>query len=75
MQFVMHALDGSKFALTVHQEFQREEPAMQTVYPRYTLAERMVLGLITVIIWPVERVVSWIRRKVAADLVPSANRR
>jgi len=48
---------------------------MQSVYPRYTLAERMVLGLITVIIWPVERVVTWIRRKVAADLIPSANRR
>ena len=48
---------------------------MQTVYPRYTLAERMVLGLITAITWPVERFLSWMRRKVAADLVPSANRR
>jgi hypothetical protein len=75
MQFVMHAADGSKFAVTCHLESQREEQAMQTVYPRYTLAERMVLGLITAIIWPVERVVTWIRRKVAADLIPSANRR
>jgi hypothetical protein len=71
----MHAADGSKFAVIFHRESQRKEPVMQTVYPRYTLAERMVLGLISVIAWPVERIVSWIRRKVAADLVPSANRR
>ena len=48
---------------------------MQTVYPRYTLAERMVLSLITVVAWPVERFFGWLRHKVAADLVPSANRR
>jgi hypothetical protein len=48
---------------------------MQTVYPRYTLAERMVLRFITVIIWPVERLAGWVRHKVAADLVPSGNRR
>ncbi len=48
---------------------------MQTVYPRYTLAERMVLGFLTFITWPVERIVSWLRRKVASDLLPSANRR
>jgi hypothetical protein len=71
----MHTVDGSKFAHILHQESQREESTMQTVYPRYTLAERMVLGLITVISWPVERVVSWIRRKVSADLVPSTNHR
>jgi hypothetical protein len=75
MQSDKHAVDGSKFAIACHLESLREEPAMQTVYPRYTLAERMVLGLITVIIWPVERLVGWIRRKVSSDLVPSANRR
>ena len=49
---------------------------MQTVYPRYTLAELMVLGLITAITWPAERLVRLDRRrKVASDLVPSANRR
>jgi hypothetical protein len=46
---IMHTVDGSKFAHILHQESQREESTMQTVYPRYTLAERMVLGLITVI--------------------------
>ena len=45
------------------------------VYPRYTLAERMVLGIATVITWPVERLFSWLRRKVVSGLVPSANRR
>ncbi len=53
----------------------KKELAMQTVYPRYTLAERMVLGLMSVMTWPVERFLRWMRRKVAADLVPSANRR
>ncbi len=48
---------------------------MQTVYPRYTLAERMVLSLITVVAWPVERFLGWLRHKAAADLVPSVNRR
>lgn len=75
MQSDKHAVDGSKFAIVCHLDSLREEPAMQTVYPRYTLAERMVLGLITVITWPVEHLVGWIRRKVASDLVPSANRR
>ncbi len=54
---------------------QKQEHGMQTVYPRYTLAERMVLGLITVVIWPVERLFVWLRHKAAADLVPSAHRR
>ena len=48
---------------------------MQTIYPRYTLAERLVLALIAIVTWPVERVLGQIRRKVAADMAPSANRR
>ncbi len=48
---------------------------MQTVYPRYTLAERMVLSLITIVTWPVERLARWIRHKVAEGLIPSANHR
>jgi hypothetical protein len=70
----MHALDGRIFAILFHREH-RKELAMQTVYPRYTLSERMVLGLMSVMTWPFERFLSWMRRKVAADLVPSANRR
>jgi hypothetical protein len=54
---------------------QKQELAMQTVYTRYTLAERMVLSLITVVSWPVERFFAWLRHKATADLVPSANRR
>jgi hypothetical protein len=48
---------------------------MQTVYPRYTLAERMVLTLIAIVTWPVEHFLGWVRRKVVVDLVPSTDRR
>ena len=67
-----------KMAANLHPyypESLNEELAMQTVYPRYTLAERMVLSLVTVVTWPVERFLGWLRHKAAADLVPSANRR
>ena len=42
---------------------------MQTVHPRYTLAERLVLAVVTMITWPVEHFLGWARRKVAVDLV------
>ncbi len=74
MQPGKSAVDGSEFAF-FYTESQKEEPAMQTVYPRYTLAERMVLGFITAITWPVERFVTWLRRKVASDLHSSADHR
>jgi hypothetical protein len=48
---------------------------MQTVYPRYTLAERMVLAVITIVTWPVERFLGWVRHRVVVDLAPSADRR
>jgi len=48
---------------------------MQTVHPRYTLAERLVLAVVTMITWPVEHFLGWARRKVVVDLVPSDNRR
>ena len=47
---------------------------MQTIYPRYTLAERLVLAVIAVVTWPIERVMGRIRRKVVADMLPSADR-
>lgn len=50
------------------------EKAMQTIYPRYTLAERLVLAVIAVVTWPFERVMGRIRRNVVADMLPSANR-
>lgn len=52
-----------------------EELAMQTVYPRYTLAERLVLTVIRVVTWPVDRFSGWVRRKVVVSLAPSADRR
>ena len=48
---------------------------MQTVYPRYTLAERLILAVIAIATWPVEHFLGWARRKVVADLVPSTDRR
>lgn len=48
---------------------------MQTVYPRYTMAERLVLAVIAVASWPVERFLGWVRRKVAIDMAPSADHR
>jgi hypothetical protein len=48
---------------------------MQTVYPRYTLAERLVLSVIAIVTWPVEHFLGWVRRKVVVDLIPSARRR
>ncbi len=48
---------------------------MQTIYPRYTLAERLVLAIIGIVTWPVERILGHIRRKVVADMAPSSNRR
>ncbi len=48
---------------------------MQTVYPRYTLAERLVLAFIAIVIWPVEHLLGWVRRKVVVDLAPSPDRR
>lgn len=48
---------------------------MQTVYPRYTMAERLVLAVVSVVTWPVERFLGWVRRKVVVDLAPSADRR
>ncbi len=48
---------------------------MQTVYPRYTLAERLVLSVISIVTWPVEHLLGWVRRKVVVDLIPSSGRR
>jgi len=47
---------------------------MQTVYPRYTLAERVVLAVGAIVTWPVVRFLGWVRRKVVVDLAPSADR-
>ena len=47
---------------------------MQTVYPRYTLAERFVLAVLSIVTWPVEHFLGWARRKVVVDLAPSADR-
>ncbi len=55
--------------------FPKGEQAMQTIYPRYTLAERLVLAIIGIVTWPVERILGHIRRKVVADMAPSSNRR
>lgn len=52
----------------------REERVMQTVYPRYTLAERVVLAVGAIVTWPVVRFLGWVRRKVVVDLAPSADR-
>ncbi len=48
---------------------------MHTVYPRYTMAERLVLAVVAVVTWPIERFLGWVRRKVALDPAPSAERR
>ena len=48
---------------------------MQTVYPRYTMAERLILAVVAVVTWPVERFLGWVRRKGIVDLAPSADRR
>ena len=48
---------------------------MHTVYPRYTMAERLVLAFFAVVTWPVERFFGWVRRKVAIDPAPSSDRR
>lgn len=48
---------------------------MQTVHPRYTLAERLILAVITMVTWPVEHFLGWVRRKAVVDLVPTAYRR
>jgi hypothetical protein len=48
---------------------------MQTVYPRFTLAERLVLAVVAVVTWPVEKFLGWVRRKVDVDMTPSADRR
>lgn len=48
---------------------------MHTVYPRYTMAERLVLAFVAVVTWPVERFFVWVRRKVTVDRAPSADRR
>jgi len=52
-----------------------EECPMQTVYPRYTMAERLVLAVVAAVTWPVERFLGWVRRKIAVDPAPSADRR
>jgi hypothetical protein len=39
------------------------------------MAERLVLAVIAVFTWPVERFLGWVRRKVAVDLASSADRR
>lgn len=48
---------------------------MQTVQPRYTMAERLVLAVVALIIWPIERFLGWARRKVIAGMAPSSERR
>ena len=45
---------------------------MQTVYPRYTMAERLILAVVAAVTWPVERFLGWVRRKIASDPAPSA---
>ncbi|HNQ02623.1 MAG TPA: hypothetical protein PLQ15_11330 [Syntrophales bacterium] len=47
---------------------------MQTVYPRYTMAERLILAVVAAVTWPVERFLGWARRKIAPDPAPSADR-
>jgi hypothetical protein len=66
---------GNEFALDSVKGFPAEESQMQTVYPRYTMAERLVLAFVAVVTWPVERFLGWVRRKVAVDPAPSADRR
>lgn len=48
---------------------------MQTVQPRYTMAERLVLAVVAMVTWPVERFLGWARRRVAGGMAPSAHRR
>jgi len=48
---------------------------MQTVYPRYTLAERMVLTVIAIVTWPVEHFLGWGRIIKKNNLAPSTDRR
>lgn len=48
---------------------------MQTVYPRYTIAERLVLAVVAVVTWPIERFLGWVRCKAAAGPAPWAERR
>jgi len=52
-----------------------EEHLMQTVQPRYTMAERLVLAVVALMIWPIERFLGWARRKVIAGMAPSSERR
>lgn len=66
---------GNEFAPESVTGFPAEESQMQTVYPRYTLAERLVLAVVAVVTWPVEKFLGWVRRKVAVDMTPSADRR
>jgi len=66
---------GSKFAFHRSTGPLREEQAMQTVHPRYTLAERLILAVFTMVTWPVEHFLGWVRRKAVFDLVPTADRR
>jgi hypothetical protein len=68
-------ISGSEFAFKGLTGSLREEQTMQTVHPRYTLAERLVLAVVTMITWPVEHFLGWVRRKVVVDLVPTADRR
>lgn len=48
---------------------------MQTVYPRYTMAERLVLAVVALITWPVERLLGWAHRRVIVGMAPSSERR
>ncbi|NPV03669.1 MAG: hypothetical protein HPY67_02930 [Syntrophaceae bacterium] len=48
---------------------------MQTVYPRYTMAERLVLAVVALVTWPVERFLGWVRRKAIVGMAPSSERR
>lgn len=68
-------INGSEFAFKGLTGSLREEQTMQTVHPRYTLAERLILAVITMVTWPVEHFLGWVRRKAVVDLVPTAYRR
>lgn len=68
-------LSGSEFAFKGLTGSLGEEQTMQTVHPRYTLAERLVLAVVTMITWPVDHFLGWVRRMVVVELVPTADRR
>lgn len=71
----MPPVGGSEFAAQRLTGSLREEQTTQTVHPRYTLAETLILAVFTMVTWPVEHFLGWVRRKAVVDLVPTADRR